>query len=77
MRSNRECTLALAFVMKVLGHRTPFYIPSFQKFERKDRSPSTSSLSSLRTADMMQFQRGLAALDDQIAKLRDSLHLNS
>ncbi|CUT98842.1 conserved hypothetical protein [Echinococcus multilocularis] len=43
-------------------------------FEGKNRSPSASSLSSLRTADMMQFRRGLAALDDQIAKLRDSLH---
>ncbi|KAL5960884.1 hypothetical protein TSMEX_011384 [Taenia solium] len=47
-----------------------------KEFERKDRSPSTSSVSSLRTADMMQFQRGLAALDGQIAKLRDSLHFS-
>ncbi|KAL5104835.1 hypothetical protein TcWFU_001415 [Taenia crassiceps] len=47
-----------------------------KEFERKFCSPSTSSLSSLRTTDMTQFQRGLAALDDQIAKLRGSLHLN-
>ncbi|VDM22500.1 unnamed protein product [Hydatigera taeniaeformis] len=49
---------------------------SAKNIEGRDRSFSTSSLSSLRTTDMMHFQRGLASLDDQIAKIRDSLQFN-
>ncbi|VDD81315.1 unnamed protein product [Mesocestoides corti] len=43
---------------------------------QKGSPSSMTSTSSLKTIDMLQFRKGLAALDDQIAKLRLSLNMD-